>query len=118
MPSDERRGSLGVGYRSLSAGAAAGRVACLVRHGAHAALPVLQVTLSRDAVVSERRDFNWDGAIRRILGCRSLRWGRAAMQAEPFSGVTVPLHVEDVATDLIEAGEGGIELFAEILREA
>ena len=40
------------------------------------------------------------------------------MQAEPFSGVAVPLEVEAVAADPVEAGEGGVELFAEILREA
>src|SRR6516164_6901519 len=40
------------------------------------------------------------------------------MQAEPFSGVTVTLDVEAVAADPIEAGEGGVELFAEILLEA
>src|SRR6266508_6577301 len=40
------------------------------------------------------------------------------MQAEPFSGVTVPLDVEAVAADPVEAGERGVELFAEILREA
>ena len=40
------------------------------------------------------------------------------MQAEPFSGMTVPLDVEAVAADPVEAGEGGVELFAEILREA
>src|SRR6516165_1299006 len=40
------------------------------------------------------------------------------MQAEPFSGVTVPLDVEAVAADPIEAGEGGVELFAEIFLEA
>lgn len=40
------------------------------------------------------------------------------MQAEPFSGVTVPLDVEAIATDPVEAGEGGVEFFAEILREA
>ena len=40
------------------------------------------------------------------------------MQAEPFSGVTVPLDVEAVAADPVEAGEGSVELFAEILREA
>jgi hypothetical protein len=31
------------------------------------------------------------------------------MQAEPFSGVTVPLDVEAVAADPIEAGEGGVD---------
>ncbi len=35
------------------------------------------------------------------------------MQAEPFSGVPVPLDVEAVAADPVEAGEGGVELFAE-----
>ena len=40
------------------------------------------------------------------------------MQAEPFSGVTVPLDVEAIAADPVEAGKRGIELFAEILREA
>jgi hypothetical protein len=32
--------------------------------------------------------------------------------------VTVPLNVKVVATDPVEAGEGGVELFAEILLEA
>ncbi|MDX3967876.1 MAG: hypothetical protein QHD01_14895 [Bradyrhizobium sp.] len=40
------------------------------------------------------------------------------MQAEPFSGVTVPLDVEAIAADPVEACERGVELFAEILREA
>lgn len=40
------------------------------------------------------------------------------MQAEPFSGVTVPLDVEAIAADPVETGERGVELFAEILREA
>jgi hypothetical protein len=40
------------------------------------------------------------------------------MQAEPFSSVTVPLDVEAIAADPVEAGERGVELFAEILREA
>src|SRR5665213_2325337 len=40
------------------------------------------------------------------------------MEAEPFSGVTVPLDVEAIAADPVEAGERGVELFAEILREA
>ena len=44
--------------------------------------------------------------------------GKAAMQAEPFSGVATPLEVEAVAADPVEAGERGVELFAEILREA
>ena len=40
------------------------------------------------------------------------------MQAEPFSGVTVPLDVEAVAADPIKAGERCVELFAEILLKA
>src|SRR5438477_7649966 len=40
------------------------------------------------------------------------------MQAEPLSGVTVPLDVEAIAADPVEAGERSVELFAEILREA
>ena len=40
------------------------------------------------------------------------------MQAEPFSGVAMPLEVETVAADPVETGEGRVELFAEILREA
>jgi hypothetical protein len=40
------------------------------------------------------------------------------VEAEPFSGVAVPLDLETVAADPIEADEGGVELFAEIFREA
>src|SRR5260370_5296365 len=40
------------------------------------------------------------------------------MKAKPFSGVTVPLEVEAVGADQVETGEGGVELLAEILREA
>jgi hypothetical protein len=40
------------------------------------------------------------------------------MQAEPFSGVPVPPDVEAVAADPVKAGEGSVELLAEILREA
>jgi len=43
--------------------------------------------------------------------------GKAAMQAEPFSGVAMPLEVEAITTDPVEAGEGRVELFARILRE-
>src|SRR5215475_4376887 len=39
------------------------------------------------------------------------------MQAEPFPGVTMPLDVEAVAADPVEASEWGVELFAAILRE-
>jgi hypothetical protein len=47
-----------------------------------------------------------------------LRKGAAAMQAEPFAGVTVPLDVEPVAADPVETCEGSVELFAEARREA
>ena len=39
------------------------------------------------------------------------------MQAEPFSGVTVPLEVEAITADPVEAGEGRVKLFTGILRE-
>ena len=44
--------------------------------------------------------------------------GEAAIQAEPFPGVAVPPEIEAVPADPVEPGEGGVELFAEILREA
>ena len=40
------------------------------------------------------------------------------MQAEPFSRVTVPLDVEAITADPVEASERGVELFAEIFRKA
>src|SRR5215470_304636 len=40
------------------------------------------------------------------------------MQAEPFSGVAVPLNVEAVAADPVEASKWCVELFAQILRVA
>jgi hypothetical protein len=40
------------------------------------------------------------------------------MEPEPFAGLTVPLDVEAIAVDPVEAGERGVELLAEILREA
>src|SRR5262249_2085033 len=43
---------------------------------------------------------------------------KAATQAEPFSGVTMPLDVEATAADPVEASERGVELFAEILGKA
>ena len=42
----------------------------------------------------------------------------AAMQAEPFSGVAMPLDVEAIPADPVEARERGIELLAEIVRKA
>jgi hypothetical protein len=39
------------------------------------------------------------------------------MQAEPFSGVAVPLEVEAITADPVEAGEGRVKFFAQILRE-
>ena len=40
----------------------------------------------------------------------------AAMEAEPFSGVAMPLDVEAVGADPVEASEGRVELLAEIFR--
>src|SRR5450432_1710781 len=40
------------------------------------------------------------------------------MKAVPFSGVAMPLDVESVAADPVEARERGIELLAEIFLEA
>src|SRR5712671_3978465 len=40
------------------------------------------------------------------------------MEAEPFSGVAMPLDVEAVGADPVEASEGRVELLAEIFREA
>jgi hypothetical protein len=42
----------------------------------------------------------------------------AAMEAEPFSSVAMPLDVEAVGADPVEASEGRVELLAEIFREA
>src|ERR1700729_371893 len=42
----------------------------------------------------------------------------AAMEAEPLSGVAMPLDVEAVGADPVEASEGRVELLAEIFREA
>ena len=44
--------------------------------------------------------------------------GKAAMQAEPFSSVSVPLQVKAIMTDPVEPGEGRVEFVAAILREA
>src|SRR5688572_16819190 len=44
--------------------------------------------------------------------------GKAAMPAEPFSSVSVPLEVKAIVTDPVEPGEGRVEFFAAILREA
>jgi len=43
--------------------------------------------------------------------------GKAAMQAEPFSGVAVPLEVEAITADPVESGEGCVKLLAQILRK-
>ena len=40
------------------------------------------------------------------------------MQAKPFPSVAVPLEIEAVSADPVETGKGGVELFAEIFREA
>ena len=43
---------------------------------------------------------------------------QTTVQAEPFFGMAMPLDVEAVAADPVEAGEWGIELLAEIVWEA
>jgi hypothetical protein len=40
------------------------------------------------------------------------------MEAKPFASVVMPLYVKAVGADPVEASEGRIELFAEIVREA
>ena len=44
--------------------------------------------------------------------------GQAAIEAEPLARVAMPLNVEAVGADPIEASERRIELFAGIVREA
>jgi hypothetical protein len=41
----------------------------------------------------------------------------AVMKAEPCFGVATPLDIEAIEADPVEAGEGGLELLAEIFRE-
>src|SRR3974390_1822292 len=48
----------------------------------------------------------------------SLVEGQTTIDAEPLAGVAMPLKVETVAADPVEASEGRIELFAQIFREA
>src|ERR1700691_35336 len=72
--------------------------ACLLK------VPVLGLHGVEDTVGSERFD-----RIDEI---------EAAMEAEPFSGVAMPLNVEAVGADPVEASEGRVELLAEIFREA
>src|SRR5271168_831076 len=57
-------------------------------------------------------------ASRKISARSSTRPSLAAMEAEPFSGVAMPLDVEAVGADPVEASEGRVELLAEIFREA
>ena len=42
----------------------------------------------------------------------------AAMEAKPFASVAMPLDIKAVRADPVEAGEGRIELLAEMVREA
>ena len=44
-------------------------------------------------------------------GWNRLGDGKASMQAEPFSGVAVPLEVEAIAADPVEASEGSRRTF-------
>jgi hypothetical protein len=80
-----------------------------IRRGAQCRLsaervPVLGLHGVEDTVGSERFD--------------RLDESEAAMEAEPFSGVAVPLDVEAVGADPVEASERRVELLAEIFREA
>jgi hypothetical protein len=54
----------------------------------------------------------------RFKGLDRFGESEATMEKEPFSGVTVPLDVEAIAADPVEAGERGVELFSGILRKA
>ena len=40
------------------------------------------------------------------------------MEAKPFASVAMPLNIKAVGADPVEAGEGRIELLAEMVREA
>src|SRR5882724_9876210 len=51
-------------------------------------------------------------------GLEGLGERQAAIEAEPGSGVPMPLDIEAVAADPVEAGERAVELFAQVLREA
>jgi hypothetical protein len=67
-------------------------------------VPVLGLHVVEDTVGSERFD-RFDDI-------------EAAMEAEPLSGMAMPLDVEAVGADPAEASEGRVELLAEIFREA
>lgn len=40
------------------------------------------------------------------------------MDSEPLTGVAMPLDIEPVAADPVDAGEGSIEFFAKVFGEA
>src|ERR1700742_1575210 len=44
--------------------------------------------------------------------------GQAAIEAEPRAGMAMPLDIEAVGLNPVESGEGSVELFAQVLREA
>ena len=44
--------------------------------------------------------------------------GEAVMEGKPLASVAMPLNIKAVGADPVEAGEGRIELLAEIVREA
>ena len=48
----------------------------------------------------------------------SLGEGKSVVQAEPFAGVTMPVDIEAIAGDPVQACEGRIKLFASVVREA
>src|SRR5690606_2921767 len=51
-------------------------------------------------------------------GFDRLRQVESAVQAEPFAGVTMPVDIEAIAGDPVQACEGSVELFASVLWEA
>lgn len=44
--------------------------------------------------------------------------GLAAVETKPGARVPIPLDVEAIVADPVEADEGGVELFAEVFRES
>ncbi len=49
--------------------------------------------------------------------CDGFDEGQAVIESEPLPGMAMPLDVETIAAGPVEAGEGRVELFAEIVRE-
>ena len=83
------------------------RIACLYPFG-----------VGRSAPSAERSGIGLHGVEDTVGSERfdRLDESEAAMEAEPFSGVAMPLDVEAVGADPVEASEGRVELLAEIFR--